>query len=306
MKNKQFLLPFVLLCFFIVFLFSRFITIGNVTYSVLNAIFNIKFTFFSIFLIILIIIPIISFALILKNKNYLVCSFLLLIEGIGFIFNPVIADAALSIKKSSLEFASYLYIIYFFFLSLLTYSMYERKEKYSTREIVEIGLLIAFAVVLDFKIFKIPVQANGGSISLSMLPLIVIALRFGVIKGFIASGLIYGFITCAIDGYGFIYFPFDYLLGFGSLCIFGVLKDKIFKNRYIKDVFLILICLIIAFVLRTLSSTISGIVFYKLNFVSSLIYQLTYLPLSFVACFVVLVLLYKPICYIQRRFLKFN
>ena len=32
---------------------------------------------------------------------------------------------------------------------------------------------------------------------------------------------IFGLVTCLTDGYGFYTYPFDYLIGFGSIAVFG-------------------------------------------------------------------------------------
>ena len=50
------------------------------------------------------------------------------------------------------------------------------------------------------------------------------------------------------------------------------------------------------------ASTISGIVFYGLDFFGSLVYQLTYLGPSMLICLVALILLYKPLLIINSLF----
>ena len=74
---------------------------------------------------------------------------------------------------------------------------------------VEIALSVALAVVLNFlKPIQLP---YGGSVSLVMLPIIVIALRRGVLVG-ILTGALYGVIDAQIDPY--VVHPVQYLLDY--------------------------------------------------------------------------------------------
>lgn len=107
--------------------------------------------------------------------------------------------------------------------------------KFSVRDIVEIAVMCALAVVLD-KFVKIPIGSTGGSINISAVPLFLIAFRHGWFKGFIASGIVFGLITCILDGYGFQYFPLEYLLAFGSIALGGLFGKMIFKYFTKKSV----------------------------------------------------------------------
>ncbi|MDR3315268.1 MAG: energy-coupled thiamine transporter ThiT [Coriobacteriales bacterium] len=57
--------------------------------------------------------------------------------------------------------------------------------------LVEVGLAVALAAVLNLLAARLPINIAGGSISLSMLPIAVVALRRGVSAGF-AAGFIFG------------------------------------------------------------------------------------------------------------------
>lgn len=109
--------------------------------------------------------------------------------------------------------------------------MFEFK-KYTIREMSETAILIALAVVLD-KFARIPIQANGGSINFSAIPLLIIAVRYGGFKGFIASSFIFGFITCLIDGYGLQTYPFDYFVALSGYSIVGIFYNAV-NNYYAK------------------------------------------------------------------------
>ena len=169
--------------------------------------------------------------------------------------------------------------------------------KLDIRDIAEIAIFVSFAFVLDLPLFKIKVVANGGSISLIMLPLILLSLRKGFFKGFIGSGIVFGLVSCFLDGYGLITYPLDYLLGFGSLAVVGLFrrfiigKDKLNYMNYI----VLFLATLLAMSLRTFASTLSGIFIYQLDFLSSLVYQLTYMGPSFIAVTVVLIILLYPL-----------
>ena len=96
-------------------------------------------------------------------------------------------------------------------------------------EIAENGILIAMAFGLNF--IKIPVGATGGSINFQMLPLMIIALRRGPASGLICGGILFGLLTCLTDGYGFACYPFDYLIGFGSVAVMGFFRPFIFGQN---------------------------------------------------------------------------
>ena len=84
----------------------------------------------------------------------------------------------------------------------------KEKKAIDVRSLVEISMLVSLSVVLDTFV-KIPIGATGGSINIAMLPLMIIALRNDFKISFIASGLIFGLVTCLIDGYGLMYLPLE-------------------------------------------------------------------------------------------------
>jgi len=57
--------------------------------------------------------------------------------------------------------------------------------------LVEVALAVALAAVLNLLAARLPINIAGGSISLSMLPIAVVALRRGAGAGFVA-GLVFG------------------------------------------------------------------------------------------------------------------
>lgn len=95
-----------------------------------------------------------------------------------------------------------------------------------TRVLTEAALAIALAFVLGLiKVFQMPF---GGSISLEMIPLILLALRQGWKVGIVA-GAAYGLLDLAIDPYVVhpVQFILDYPLAFGALGLAGLFKPTV-------------------------------------------------------------------------------
>ena len=170
-------------------------------------------------------------------------------------------------------------------------------EGRTTRQIVEEGVLIALAFVLNF--MKIPIGATGGSINFQMLPLMIIALRHGPHHGFICGGIIYGLLTCLTDGYGFACYPFDYLIGFGSVAVMGFFRQFIFSKEQttynIKGLIFIFISGTLATLIRYVGSNVSSIVVYGLSLSGALKYNAFYIPLSGLVSIIALMAMYGPL-----------
>lgn len=175
--------------------------------------------------------------------------------------------------------------------------------KFSVKDIAEIGILVGLAIVFD-KFCKIDLGLeNGGSINLAMFPLLIIALRQGWFKGFIAGGVVFGIISCLIDGWGFVWYPTDYLIGFGSVAILGVFKPLITDDNYnvtwhsyaFTAVGVLCACLI-----RYFSCTLSGMLIADYTFVASLAENAMYVFPSFVAVLALLLALLINILKIFR------
>jgi thiamine transporter len=158
-----------------------------------------------------------------------------------------------------------------------------------TRVLAEAALAVALAFVLGLiKVFQMPF---GGSISLDMVPLILLALRQGPWVGIVA-GAAYGLLDLAIEP--FIVHPvqvlFDYPLAFGVLGLAGFFAPTV-RGAVLGTV--------VAVMARFLCHFISGIVFFASYapegwnpYLYSAAYNLAYLiPSLAVALVAVLVLL---------------
>lgn len=176
--------------------------------------------------------------------------------------------------------------------------------KHSTKQIAEEGVLISLAFVLNF--IKIPVGPTGGSINFQMVPLMIIALRHGPAHGLISGGIVYGLLTCLTDGYGFMCYPFDYLIGFGSVAVMGLFNKLIFskeqKNYNFKGELFIFIGGVLSTFIRYVGSNLSSIVVYGLDLRGALIYNSIYIPLSGLISIIAIMALYGPLIRINKRF----
>jgi len=173
----------------------------------------------------------------------------------------------------------------------------------NARAIAEDGILIAAALVLDF--IKIPLQVEG-SINFQMLPLMIIALRRGPVHGFIAGGIVYGLISCLKDGYGFFYFPFDYLIGFGSVFAMGYFRKLILpegETSYnIKSILWIVVAGAITSFIRFVGGCISSMVFYSYTISMAAGYNAGYIFISGGLAIAVLAALQGPLARVNTMF----
>ena len=161
-------------------------------------------------------------------------------------------------------------------------------KKTNVRVMAEIAICVALSTVLGlFTIFKMP---QGGSISLEMLPILLIAFRRGGVVGII-TGLVYGLIDMFIGGY---YGPWslllDYLLAFGFVGVAGFFK---------KNVPGIAIGSCVGIVLRFICSLLSGAWLFaeyapagQNPWLYSSIYNATYLIPELIISIVVIVVIY--------------
>ncbi|MDR0934896.1 MAG: energy-coupled thiamine transporter ThiT [Erysipelotrichaceae bacterium] len=309
---KKYLFVLVNLLLFIGLLFLPYIEIDGINKNAVEILFNGTFTWISLFIslpFVLYILGISSFIIIKKKPIITVISMLMFLIA-GFLFISTISFVAFAHEIDEellkLSYGAIVLAILSFAYTFITNSFLISSARFTVKDIVECAMLVAMAIVLDLPFLKFKIVPNGGSISLAMLPLIIASLRQGPVKGFVVSGIVYGFINCLIDGYGFISFPFDYLLGFGSLGLVGLFRSYIFpkdkKNYSLKAVIFMIVALIVAGSGRIIASTISGSLIYGLTFVDSLIYQLLYIPASIGLCLVALILLYRPLQVINQLY----
>ncbi len=164
-----------------------------------------------------------------------------------------------------------------------------------TDVLVEMALAIALAAVLNaLRIVHMP---QGGTVSLVMLPLLVIAVRRGLLAGLV-TGALYGLVDLMIDPA--IYYPLqvllDYPVAYGVVGFAGVLsyqwKRSAAADRARLAVWTVLLpAVVLGTGLRYIAHVISGVVFFgqyapegQPVLLYSAIYNL-YVPVSAAAVF---------------------
>lgn len=170
-----------------------------------------------------------------------------------------------------------------------------RRNNNQILTIVESAILVALAMVLELIFKAIPFldMPQGGSASLAMLPLFILAYRRGVSWG-VLGGVVYGAINIMLDG-GIAHWAsifLDYILAFGCIGLAGIFRKQAMKN----PIWLCIGCFIGVFG-RYLLTGLSGVVLFgeyapvgmNVWYYSYIFYNLPYMAVSMIMCMVVLV-----------------
>lgn len=177
--------------------------------------------------------------------------------------------------------------------------------KITLRAVTEISVAVAMSVIFNFlPLWKMP---QGGSISLEMLPIFIITLRWGLKEGMLA-GLVYGLIQLAFNP--FIVHPIqlilDYPLPYMLLGTTGFLKNRLDQNlnKYKKFNIYLIIALSIGGLLRLFSHILSGAVFFAQYapentnvWIYSTIYNATFILPSLFICYLIIMILKDKLIY---------
>ena len=166
---------------------------------------------------------------------------------------------------------------------------------------MEISIFAALGFVLDFISFRMP---QGGSVSLVMIPIILIAFRrgtgAGVLTGILVGLLqiVSGFISVAPLSFGFVVMQviLDYLLAYGVVGLAGVMRTKYMQHAQSKQTGKMLtarvVGVLVASALRYLVHVVTGILFFGMFaegnvVIYSMVYNATYMiPVFLLAAFV--------------------
>lgn len=154
--------------------------------------------------------------------------------------------------------------------------------------LVEIALTVALSAVLSLVAVRLPINFAGGTISLSMVPVFVLALRRGVGAGIIA-GVLFGCTDYFIEP--FFVAPvqvfLDYIVAFGALGIAGFGSAAYRKAAAAspgKAMAVALPFILLGGLARFAAAWTSGVVFFGANapagqpvWFYSIVYNLSYL-----------------------------
>lgn len=159
--------------------------------------------------------------------------------------------------------------------------------------LVEVSIFTALALLLDILPLSFKIWAQGGSVSFAMIPVFIVAFRWGI-KGGLLSGFLWGMLQIA-TGNAYILTPLqgfiDYAIAFTVLGFAGVFASRI--QEAVKDgrtkIYLSYITagVLLGSVLRFLAHYTAGIVFFgsaiegQPVWMYSLIYNASYMFPSF-------------------------
>lgn len=170
-----------------------------------------------------------------------------------------------------------------------------------TKKLVEISILVALAFVLDYlaNLFMGWFWPNGGSVSISLVPIAIITFRYGWVAGF-TGGFVMGLLQLLTGAY--ILHPiqvlFDYPLPYAALGFAGLFASKVNYTQGLKRVVYIWGATGVASIARLVCHVISGAVFFapasgENPWIFSLIYNAPYVVASYIVSAILLTILYQ-------------
>ncbi len=130
-------------------------------------------------------------------------------------------------------------------------------KKDEIQAMVETGVFVGIAIVLDLVFGAIYSLPYGGSIGLSMLPIFMIASRRGLKYGLI-SGILFGLIQTMIRVYflNFLQYFLDYILAFTVLGIGALIPKTLTKvSRFVS-------LILLGSFLRLIAASLAGVAYW--------------------------------------------
>lgn len=151
--------------------------------------------------------------------------------------------------------------------------------------LVEIAIFAGLGIVLDKLAFSMP---QGGSVSFAMLPIVLMAIRWGMSAG-LTTGLLIGVLQMMFGAYvlHWVQALFDYGIAFAIVGLAAIVRHTVLtaaqQNNKKKIVFWIVIGTVLGGFGRYVAHTIAGAVFFaeyagtQNPWIYSLIYNATYM-----------------------------
>ncbi len=166
-------------------------------------------------------------------------------------------------------------------------------KKLSISTQVEIAIAVALAIALSYwKIFAMP---QGGSVSLQLIPLVILAVRRGLGPG-VVGGIVFGILSSMLSPN--IVHPIqavlDYPVAFG---VFGLAGVWVRSGEKLTDYIRNIVALVFICFLRYLAHFIAGVVFFSQYagdqnvWIYSALYNFTYLAPEMIVTIVLVLLL---------------
>lgn len=161
--------------------------------------------------------------------------------------------------------------------------------------LVEIALTVALSAVLSMLAVRLPINTAGGSISFALLPLLVLALRRGVVAGVIA-GTLFGSVDLLIEPFFVapVQVLLDYPVAYAAVGLAGLGSGAYRRAASLSPSAGTAVALgYMAFggTARLAAAWLSGVVFFGANapagqpvWLYSLVYNLSYILPSLAVC----------------------
>lgn len=172
-------------------------------------------------------------------------------------------------------------------------------------KLVLTAMMVALAFVISIVMKEIPIlkMPNGGSVSLAMLPIFILAYMLGPVYGVI-GGFAYGIVNFFFDGYAFHWasLVFDYFVAFSCLGLCGFFKKWVFRGNAWYHYGFFILGMVLTSTIRFFSHTLSGYIAYQpITFAESCAYNAPYVYASLALCIVAGVLIYPTIQQFIRK-----
>jgi thiamine transporter len=179
-----------------------------------------------------------------------------------------------------------------------------RMKQNKTLFLVEIAIFTALALLLSLvsELMPLKVWPQGGSVSIEMVPIFIMAYRWGV-KGGVLAGFLLGLLQFVFGPK--IYHPvqgfIDYFVAFSVVGLAGLfasqIKNAVQQKQRGKWIVLATLGILLGSLLRFISHFITGIVFFgsyapegQPVALYSFIYNGTYMLPNFILCAIIVVL----------------
>lgn len=167
-------------------------------------------------------------------------------------------------------------------------------RKQLIRFIAEVSIFTALGLVLDFVagLISAAIWKNGGSITLAMVPIIIMGYKYGL-KGGLTTGLLIGTIQLFWSEY-LITVPqvlLDYIVPNVVIGLVGAVAKPVQNTKGIIQILIIVGSIFVVCALRLASLVASGVLYWEAGFVYSITYNGTYTSISMVICMVVVIVL---------------
>lgn len=171
--------------------------------------------------------------------------------------------------------------------------------------LIEVAIFTALALVLDLVPFlQFKIWAQGGSISFAMIPVFILAFRWGI-KGGLLSGFLWGILQVA-TGTAYILYPLqgfiDYGFAFTVLGFAGVfakqIQGAVKEGKTRTYLSYITLGVFIGSTLRFIAHYLAGVVFFESAiegqpvWLYSFVYNISYMFPAFILCTICVFLLF--------------